>query len=173
MHLSATMRTLDEYLDKDSSGVLKLKYPTIENNMFFVSYLYMLSQKIKFKLILFAENVIMQEEPENYTNEYSFNYFRSLNNEYFHFSKYNLFEVARNELEYKHRKYDYGDVMDNRFNHLSEENHINFFNYIIDVLEGEKILTQFKENFKRPEEIYKNFEINYNKRKSKTKFIYE
>lgn len=163
MHLSAIMRTFDRYLDDDTQGELRQLYlNTMENNIFFISYLYMMSQKIKFRLILFAENILKRD----------LEYFRSLNNEFFHLSEYNLFEVEHNELKNEYREGDYEYVEDLRFNHMSKDNHMRFSQYIVDVLEGEDVITKFRENFKRPEQIYKPYKSEIDS-DFKTKFIYE
>lgn len=184
MHLSPICRDFDF----NTQRKMKYSYPySFENNSFFVTYLYLICQRIKFRLILFATD--LQD-----------NTLRFLNDEYFHLSEYELFEVADGEI----KKEDYDKfkkansifekqglgISDLRTCHLSEENHYLMMQYIIDVLEKKENLHGFKEDFKEPSDIFQltdntgngnnNFKFEWPKElentensKIRTNFIYD
>ena len=116
-----------------------------ENNSFFCTYLYHMSQLLKFKLILFAVDIKQSSLYE-------------LNNDYFHLSKIDLFRETQRELlssqwdewiENKDTKY----LHDYRTNHMSEDNHKIMAEYIINVIE-KKELPYFKTNYKTLNDLF-------------------
>tara|TARA_A100001201_G_scaffold80494_1_gene71894 strand:- start:48 stop:716 length:669 start_codon:yes stop_codon:yes gene_type:complete len=137
-HLSYKSR---EYIDDSLSEYNNV----VDNNSFFCTYLYHMSQLLKFKLILFAVDI---QQPSLY----------ELNNDYFHLSKIDLFRETQRELlssqwdewiENKETKYFH----DNRTNHMSEDNHKIMAEYIINVIE-KKELPYFKTNYKTLNDLF-------------------
>jgi hypothetical protein len=117
------------------------------------SFLYMISQSLKVKTIVFSTSIDMNA------------HYRHLNNEFFHYSDYNLFDVSRKEVfddSIGHVKRDL------RNNHFSIENHLIMNKYLINVINDEKPLPIFKENFRKHDDVYKIISEN-----SETKFIYD
>jgi len=144
-HLSYKSR---EYIEDSLSIYSNVAY----NNSFFCTYLYHMSQILKFKLILFAVDI---QQPSLY----------GLNDDYFHLSKTDLFNESQRELlssqwdewmENKETKYRH----DLRTNHMSEENHSIMAEYIIKVIE-KKELPSFKNNYKTLKDLFFEKEIIY------------
>ena len=151
-----------------------------QNNSFFISYLYLISQKLKFRLIIFSTDIIRKHgwkevfikrikariRKNNFARQSFFDHMIKSNNSYFHLSEYDLFDVEFEELILKDLKDQQrislrrSDMQDTRLNHLSLENHYIMSDYISTVLEnfdstsGRKKLPVFKKNFKKFDEIH-------------------
>ena len=130
-----------------------------------VSYLYAISQALKIKVFIFDGDSSFHDP-----------IFRSLNNEYFHYSKYNLFRVSTAEIFYD----EVDTVVDKlksdlRYNHLSDENQKIFYEYVFMFIRGWKLSTnipRFKENFRHADDIYIMTDKK-NPGKEGNQFIYE
>ena len=126
-------------------------YLTFEKLLFglgwaMTSYLYAISQALKIKVLVFDGD-----------DPFHDNTFRSLNNEYFHYSKYDLFKVSTAEIFYNEID-TVVDLLkaDLRHNHLSDENHEILCDYIVKFIwsGGATTFPEFKENFRYANEIY-------------------
>lgn len=129
---------------KDDS--LRVYNNVVDNNSFFCTYLYHMSQILKIKLILFAIDI---QQLSLY----------QLNNDYFHLSKIDLFDITQRELlssqwdewiNNQQTKYCH----DIRTNHMSDDNHKIMAEYIINVIE-KKELPSFKTNYKTTNDLFR------------------
>ena len=153
-HLSHISRDFDQWdraLRKPYINLINGATHVVDNNSFFCTYLYHMSQILKIKLILFAVDI---KEPSLY----------ELNNNYFHLSKIDLFDVTQRELllSQQRERYDawWKDTQDLRTNHLSEDNHKIMAEYIINVIE-KKELPSFKSNYKTANDLFSPREYVY------------
>lgn len=136
-----------------------------------ISFLYTLSKLKKIKILLFSnhfEGFHVDEKVYDIGIDY-----KNLNDNNFHISKYDLFDVAIREVKTKYLEQitnSTSTIYDKRTNHMSKENHDIMVQYIEKIINNNYTsLPNFKKNFREIDEIY---EINGENEEDKTKFIY-
>ena len=131
-----------------------------------VEFLHSISKTKNIKVLVFGNT-----QNGNQKNEIRVSPFNDKN---FHLSKFDLFEISTREIFFG--EVDNWDRLyplhDERYNHLSAENHEIFFEYVNQFISRGFIDTtlKFKENFKHANEVYKVINEQHS---FKEKFIYD